>query len=166
MTGDGKLDGVGGDGFGLGLAEAEFARGAFGGDGSGEGQLLAGAAVGGELVEGVSGFKAERGPEEVGGVTQEAALKGGWLSGEARDVDGDGGVRRIGGAGATSTANGAAGKEELGREAIDFRLPVVFFVAGNLGHVGEMLADFGVPLFEIGEELVADAVTGVGGVLV
>jgi hypothetical protein len=83
------------------------------------------------------------------------------LRAEPNDVDGNG--RFVRGCPAAS-ADGPAGKKELRSETRDFPLPPGFFVKGKSSHVGEMLADPGVPLLELRQQLMAEAVASVGGV--
>jgi len=45
-------------------------------------------------------------------------------------------------------------------------LPPELFVAGQFGHLGEVVAEAGIPGFEEGQEFVPDAVAGEGGVAV
>ena len=67
------------------------------------------------------------------------------VGGEADDVEGN---RFPGFRGAASATYGFAGEDELGSEAADFCLPVGFFVAGEVGQVGEVLADAGIFFFQ------------------
>ena len=59
---------------------------------------------------------------------------------------------------------GFAGEENLREQAVELGLPAGLFFAGELGEVGEGLVEAGVVLAELGQEFVADAVAGVGGV--
>ena len=65
---------------------------------------------------------------------------------------------------AATAADGLAGEQELGEDAVQFGLPAEFFFAGQLGEVGESLLDRGVVGAELGEKFVADLVAGKGGV--
>ena len=48
----------------------------------------------------------------------------------------------------------------------EFGVPPGFFVAGQLGHLGQVLAEAGIPGFEERQQFVADAVAGEGEVAV
>jgi len=94
-------------------------------------------------------------------MAQQAALDGGVLRGQSSYVDGD---SRFSGAGAAASADRTAGEQQLRGEAGDLRLPPGFFVAGQFSHGRQVLADAGVPLLQLRQELVAKAVAGVGRV--
>jgi hypothetical protein len=125
--------------------------------------LLPAAATDAYLAEGFRGFKTERSAKLGGGVAQQAALHCRRLSGQPDCVDGDGAVRR---AGAATSADWTASQEQLLGEAGDFGIPKGLFVAGQFGHVGEMLADTGIPLLQFWQKLVAQTVACVGMVLI
>ena len=108
--------------------------------------------------------EAEAGAELAGGGAEDAAAEGGVEGAEAVEFDGDGGLAGGGADGAASASDGFAGEKELGEEAAEFGLPAGLFFAGEFGEVGEGLVEVGVVGAELGEELVADAVAGVGGV--
>lgn len=94
-------------------------------------------------------------------MTQEPALQGRVKGGEADNVESEGGVD---GGGAASSSDRAAGEDELRRDAGELGGPVGLLIAGEQGHVGEVLAEGGVPAVELGKKLVTDAVAGEGGV--
>ena len=108
--------------------------------------------------------EAEAGAELTGGGAEDAAAEGGVEGAEAVEFDGDGGLAGSGADGAASATDGLAGEQELGEDAAEFGLPAGFFFAGELGEVGEGLVEVWVVGAELGEELVADAVAGEGGV--
>ena len=111
--------------------------------------------------------KVRRAPSCLAGCGAEDSAAKSWVEGaEAVEFDGDFGVGLAGGGadGAASASDGFAGEEELGEEAVEFCLPAGLFFAGQLGHVGEGLVEVWVVGAELGEELVADFVAGVGGV--
>lgn len=135
--------------------------GALGAKAVGELALLAGAAGEGELADGLGGAEVWRDAELTGGMAQDAALQGWGEFGQGAEVKGD-----AFGSGAAAAAHGPAGQDELRREARDLRRPPGFFVAGKLGHLGEVLAQPRVPGLERGQELVANAVAGIGEVAV
>jgi hypothetical protein len=158
------------------IEEADFARSPFGAKISGE---MEGAASPGGDCGGADGrvwLKAAEGEETGGfveaeasaelacGGTEDSAAEGGIEGPEAVEFDGDGGVAGVCADGTAAPADGFAGKEQLGEEAGKFGLPASVFFAGDVGQVGEGLVEAGVVLAELWEELVADAVAGVGGV--
>src|SRR5579859_4673525 len=96
-------------------------------------------------------------------MAEQASLHGHGLGGKANYINGQ---RAVVGAGPATAADRAAGQEELWGEPGDLRLPPGFLVAGQFGHVGEMLADSGIGLVEFWKQLVAEAVAGVGRILV
>jgi hypothetical protein len=88
---------------------------------------------------------------------QEPALHGNRLSCKPGEIDGG-----TFACGATAAPHRTSVKDQLGSEAREFSLPCGFFSAGQLGHLGEMIAKFGVPGFEQGQELVTDAIAREG----
>jgi hypothetical protein len=151
--------------------EAEFAGGAVGTEAVGEVEGGAGAGgyggVGAEATETEEAgglVEAEACAELAGGGAKDAAAERGVEGAEAVELDGDGGLAGGGADGAAATADGFAGKEELWEEAGEFGLPAGLFFAGELGEVGQGVVEVGVVGAELGEELVADLVAGVGGV--
>ena len=114
------------------------------------------------MAELFRGVKAWRSAEQAGGVAEESALERNGLRGEAERIEGDGVVL----GGTATAADGLSGVDEQRGEAVEFGLPEGFLVAGERGHVGEVFADLGVPLFEFREQLMADAVAGEGRVAV
>uniref|UniRef100_E6QIW8 Uncharacterized protein n=1 Tax=mine drainage metagenome TaxID=410659 RepID=E6QIW8_9ZZZZ len=144
------------------MAEAQFAGGALGEDWAGldwacKLGLLSGATFEGEMAELFGGFEAGRGPEQAGGVAKDPALESDGLAGEPEHVHGDSVV--VGRA--SAAPDGLAGLDEQRGEASQFGLPPGFLLAGKFGHLSEVFANPRVPAFEVGEELVADAVSGV-----
>ena len=162
--------------------EAEFAGGAFGAEVVGE--LESGAGAGGygggangwvraESAEGeeASGLvEAEARAELAGGGAEDSAAERRVEGAETVEFDGDCGLGFAwsGADGAAASADGLAGEEELGEETIQFCLPAGLFFTGELGEVGQGLIEIWVVLVELvselRQELVADAVAGVGGV--
>jgi len=150
---------------------ADFVGGTLGPEAVGEvdGRTSAGSG-GGESEESAEGqeafglVKGEAGAQLAGGGAEDAAAEGGVEGAKAFDFNSEGGLAGGGGDGAAASADGFAGKEELGEDAGKFGLPAGFFFAGELGEVGEGLVDGRVEGAELGEKLVADAVAGVGGV--
>lgn len=134
-----------------------------------------------ESAEGQEAFglvETEPGAHLTGGGSEDSATEGGVQGAEALDFDGDGGLAGGSGDGFTSpgrpdgdypdsaaaSADGLTGEQELGEQAGKFGLPAGFFFPGKFGEVGEGLVDGGIEGTELGEEFVADAVAGVGGV--
>jgi hypothetical protein len=154
LTGEAKLAG-GSLGEEL-VGELEGGSGA-GGDG-GEGEE----AAEGEQARGL--IEAEADAELAGGCAEDAAAEGGVEGAETLEFEGYGGRAGSGGDGAAAPTDGFAGEEELGEETAKFHLPTGFFFAGELGEVGEGLVEGGILLAEEGEDGVADAVAGEGGV--
>ncbi len=97
----------------------------------------------------------------LGGVAKDAALQSWREIDEAREVDG-----KALGSGASSAAHRTASENQLRREAGDLGLPPGFFIPCQVGHVGEVLAEGGVPGFEQRQQLLADAVAREGKVTV
>ncbi len=98
-------------------------------------------------------------------MAQEPPLQGRGERGEAGDVEG-----KAFGGGASSTANGTAGQNQLRSQADQLGLPPGFLIARQLGHLGHVLTQARVPGFKERQQFVADAVAGegemaVGGVL-
>jgi hypothetical protein len=157
---------------GSGLKEkAEFAGGAGGAEtvGEMEGGAGAGSGCGGwaEAAEGeqAGGFVEAEACAELAGCGAENAAAEGWVEGaKAFEFDGDNGLAWGGADGAASASDGLAGKEKLGKEAGEFGLPADLFFAGEFGEIGQGLVEIRVEGAELGEELVADAVAGEGGV--
>ena len=92
-----------------------------------------------------------------GGMPEQTALERRSQFGEAKNVDGD-----IFSRSTASAANRAAGQDELLRDALDLSPSPILFIAGKLGHVGEVFAQAGVPGFELGQQLVANAIARKG----
>lgn len=116
----------------------------------------------GEQTGGV--VEAESEAELTGGGSEDAAAEGGVEGPETVELDGDGGSAGSGGDGAAPSANGFSGEEDLGEDAGELGLPAGFFVTGELGEIGEGLVDGRVEGAELGHQLVADAIAGVGDV--
>lgn len=98
-----------------------------------------------------------------GGVAKQTALHGRRKRDEARDVESEFGVES-GRGGSATAADGPAGEQQLRRQPLKLGLPEGFFVAGQKGHLREMLAEARVEGVERGQQLVSNAVAGEGGV--
>jgi hypothetical protein len=158
----------------MGLAgEAELAGGALGEELVGE--LEGGSGAGGDGGEGEEAaqgeeagglVEAEADAELAGGGAEDAAAEGGVEGAEALELEGHGGLSGGGADGSAAAPDGFSGQQELGKEATKFHLPTGFFLAGELGEVGEGLVEGGVFLAQEGKDGVADAVAGEGGIAV
>ena len=130
------------------MGEAEFAGGSLGEQAAGDAERGAGlCGDGGHRVEAAEGeeagglVEADAGAEPAGGGAENSAASCGAEGAEAFDLDGEGGDGGAGGDGTAAAAGGLAGEEELGEETVELGLPVGFFVAGELGEVGEGLVE-------------------------
>ena len=120
--------------------EAKFTVGALAAESAGELSLLPGAGGEGEGTERLSGVEVGRKAKLLSSIAKKAALQCGLEGGQGGDVEGD-----AVGCGAASTADGATGEDGGCGCFLDFGGPPCFFVAGQLGHLRQMLAEAGVP---------------------
>ncbi len=118
---------------------------------------MAGASGDGEGAKGFGGAEVGSKAKLFSGIAQDAALQGGLEGGEGGEVEGD--AFR---GGTASAADGAAGEDDVGGDARDLVGPEDFFVVGEFSHLGEVLAEAGVPGFEEREQFATDAVAGKG----
>lgn len=119
--------------------------------------FLAGAAGEGELTDGFGGAEV-RGRAELGSdVAEDAALECRMQVCKAGQVQGDAFCR-----GAATAADGPAGEDELRGDAGQLSGPPGFLAASQFGHLRQVLAQARIPGVERGQQLVADAVAGVG----
>ncbi len=153
------------------MSEAKLAEGALGEDVAGDAEGAAGfggdcglidKAAEGEQAGGLG--EADVGSELAGGGAEDTAAKAAVEWSQAFDLDRDGCVGHSVADSASTAADGLAGKEERRQDAGELGLPAGLVFAGEFGQVGERSVEVGVELAELGEELVADAVTGEGGV--
>jgi hypothetical protein len=110
---------------------------------------------------------------EVGGgfklascIAQQAALQCDGLSSKAGEVESNAFGR---GGSATTAADWPATEDHMRCRARNFGLPPGFFVAGELSHLREMVAELGVPGCELGQQFMTNAIAregemSVGGV--
>ena len=161
------------DGGNHSAAKAELAEGSLGAETVGE--LECGAVADGnggqgekaaESEEALGFFKGETCAELTGGGAEDAAAKGGGKGAEALDFEGERGFGGGGADGAAAAADRFAGEKEVGEEAVELGLPVGFFFAGDFGEVAKGAVERGIEGAEAGEEVVAEAVSGEGGVAV
>ncbi len=147
-----------------GKEQAELAWGALGAEMSRQ-VFAAGAGLADSKRQQAGGLvEVEGGAELAGGGAEESADERGVEGAEAVEFDGERALTGQGGAGSAAAADGSAGEQEAGKDAVDFLLPVRLFVAGDGGRVAELVGDLGVEGRELRQELVADAVAGVGQV--
>lgn len=85
---------------------------------------------------------------------------------EALDLKSKGDFLRGSADGSAAAADGLAWEQEMREDAVELALPVELFVAGDLREVAEGVVERGVEGAKAGEEVVAEAVAGEGGVLV
>jgi hypothetical protein len=96
-------------------------------------------------------------------VAQQPALQGRSERGQPGHVDRRGPEDRRG---AAAAAHRAARQKQLRTQAGQFRLPPGLLVAGQRGHLGQMLAQARIPALQQRQQLVADAVAGEGEVAI
>ena len=108
-------------------------------------EFLPGAPLECEGSQGFGGGEIERGAKRRGGMAKQPALESRRQFCEAHDVE-----SQAIGCGPSAAAHGTAGQNELRRERVDLGLPPGFFVARQLGHVCEVLAQARVPGLQSG----------------
>jgi hypothetical protein len=90
-------------------------------------------------------------------MAQKTPLQCGGERGKTRDIQ-----SQAMGCGAATSADGSAGQDQLRYQAGQLDLPPSFFVARQVGHLGKVLPQAGIPGFEQRQQFVADAVAGEG----
>lgn len=167
LAGDRKAEGCGGCG-GLrcrAAPQAQLAGSSLSAEFGGE-LLTSGALWSDDGHEALGLLEVERRAELFGGGAEDAAAQCWSQRAQAFEFDAGFGFAGMRGNGAASTADGAAGKQQGGKQARDFRLPPALLVAGNEGEVGQVFGDAWIEGRERRQQLMADAVSGEGSVCV
>ena len=137
--------------------EAQLAMGAFGAKTLSQLEFLTGASVDGKSSQGCGGGEIERGAKGRGGMAKQPALESRRQFCEAHDVESE-----AIGCGASAAAHGTTAQDDLRGEPFDLGLPRGFFIARELGHLCEMLAEPRIPGLKERQQLVADAIARKG----
>ena len=141
--------------------EAEFAVGELGAEALGQFAFLTGPAAEGQEAQRLRCGEIRGSAQLLRGVAEEPSLQCNGNFGQTGDFEG----QPVAGC-APAAADRAAGQDHFWCRAQQFGLPPGFLVAGQVGHLGQVLAKTGVPGFEQGQKLVANAVAGEGEVAV
>jgi len=142
-------------------AQAQLARGALGAQALCQFPFLAGTSVKGKTSQCLGCGEIELCTELAGGMAQQAALHGRSKGRQPGYIKGQPGI-----GGSATSADRPSRQNQLRGETGEFCLPPGFFVARQLSHLSEVVAEARIPGFEQRQQLMADAVAGEGGVAV
>jgi len=132
---------------------------AFGAETLSEFEFLAGLSSERKFAKGFGGGEVRCGIELRSGEAEDSALESDGFGEQTGDVEGD----SVGSGGSTAASpNRPSSEDDRRRKVGNLGLPPCFFVASELSHLGEVIAELWVTAFELRQEFVSDSVAGVG----